>query len=97
MSDLTDLEICKKIAEIEGVKIEIVGDHTVEMITPFHQRIYNPLTDDALCFQLLKKYRLEIETSPTHFQAYFTVSRGVTDTSLNKAICLAIIEANSNE
>ena len=84
MSELTDLEICKRIAEIEGVELFLTYDkalnkkvlvntymdkgvkwhHAAESEECFFTRVYsmpseykkafyNPLTDDALCFQLM--------------------------------------------
>ena len=60
MSELTDLEICKRIAEIEGftfctggkyARVEVRRDNTVYGYVDF-----NPLTDKALCFDLMVKY-----------------------------------------
>ena len=95
--ELTDLEICKRIAEIEGISnpscdgsdiYANVGDDDL----PIWGR-YNPLTDDALCFQLMVKYK--VWTSPSK---PFTTTRAglkiIQNASVNKAICLAIIEAN---
>jgi hypothetical protein len=76
MQELTDLEICQRIAEIEGVKdrIEatmmairqssyqsIVATGTVTSQQTFDD-IYNPLTDNALCLGLIDKYNVSINT-----------------------------------
>jgi len=72
----------------------------------FKHNKYNPLTDDALCFQLSKKYNVSL----MHYEEYSTAriwddpednpiadfSNINNDTSLNKAICLAIIEAHKD-
>lgn len=110
---LTDLEICKRIAEIEGLEFYLLesGGDTYPMTKLFttdankkewsNSKDYNPLTDDALCFQLMIKYNVLREaTGNKSFQAvicnwgsgseYF---RGTGET-LNKAICLAIIESS---
>ena len=112
---MNNLEICKRIAEIEGVYyIETKGD------VPFLGLIepndftgtppeligeYNPLTDKALCFDLMVKYKVvmawlwdELDGTP-HYDAF--ISNGNLDNDCfqsknpNKAICLAIIEAHS--
>lgn len=62
---------------------------------------YNPLEDDALCYRLMIKYNVLRElTGNKTFRAVICnwgkgseYYRGVGDT-LNKAICLAIIEAH---
>ena len=114
MNELTDLEICKRIAEIEGVKdgidkavnkSELALMKYTEVITTSLQEfcdIYNPLTDDALCFRLMVKYEVDIDF-------YLDVARIQSDYSdgrpskgqqsfaggfINQAICLAIIKAN---
>lgn len=76
MTELTDLDICKKIAEIEGVNYEIRKDEDdadgyVHPVVKSHVKIlskeywmgeeYNPLTDDALCINLAKKHKLCID------------------------------------
>jgi hypothetical protein len=76
---------------------------------------YNPLTDDALCFQLTKKYRVSIDYFEDWqrqgedkdvlarleiglgIHALGTVDFCKNDDSLNKAICLAIIEAHKDQ
>ena len=77
MSELTDLEICKRIAEIEGINFttcikkstyphrEAVYHRLYEGTRPATMyskaiREYNPLTDDALCFQLMVKHSVEL-------------------------------------
>lgn len=87
MEELTDLEICKKIAEIEGVKAhefrgsivlsedynEVVnsvasGRYSPEQVAKLIARWeYSPLTDDALCFQLMVKHEVEREYEPYDF------------------------------
>ena len=51
----------------------------------------DPSVMNALCFHLIQKYRLEIETNPTHFQVYYMLARGIIDESLQRAVCLALI------
>jgi len=102
---MTDLEICKRIAEIEHGSAYIDGDDTGNFINLNHPmsdrggEMYNPLTDKALCFDLMVKYKASV----FHEYDYAAVVccdsgeavGGVTLTeSPNKAICLAIIEAH---
>jgi hypothetical protein len=137
MNELTDLEICKRIAEIEGIELfnsySIIFDkkalinmymdkgtkwhHAAENEecfftkvytnpSQYHKAIYNPLTDDALCLQLIDKYNVSINThfwNPSVKQCYiirqvnFEMLTGKTfsinDLGLKKAACLAIIES----
>lgn len=107
---LTDLEICKKIAEIEG-HLSIDNDslfaqsHRVKIIVHGEGRtlLYNPLTDDALCFQLMVKYKMQLTNISKNGCEYICYKQNVyvnvNNTtkgikSPNKAICLAIIKAN---
>ena len=113
---LTDLEICKRIAEIEksddsvncyqhesdGICIDAI------MCGMVFREAYNPLTDDALCFKLMVKYEINLTSIDNVYddktdREYTCFKQGayqnVTNTlsineSPNKAICLAIIEAN---
>ena len=117
MSELTDLEVCKRIAEIEGIRVDtnIYGKDEKCSMIDFPESdgrggggypTYNPLTDDALCFQLMIKYKVicvwlwdEINGTP-HYDA--SICNGNLDAECfqsknpNKAICLAIIEANKS-
>lgn len=71
MDKLTDLEICKKIAEIEGITVVQVVDERQNKVYLNHQTAgaygivlhgeYNPLTDDALCFRLQFKHKITCE------------------------------------
>lgn len=124
MNELTELEICKRVAEIEGLDFYLVKscDITYPSIKVWHdsvlkdkcvpkkyfeQRDYNPLTDDALCFQLSDKYNVSIMHYEEHSTARIwddpednpiaDISTINNDTNLNKAICLAIIEAHKDK
>jgi len=132
---MNDLDICKRIAEIESVEVdEIANNFLIKKDITFGLRVnvsieftrcktiedynkveeerkdclYNPLTDDALCFQLMVKYTVEL--SPLFSGCWSaTVAKTYTfdeqldyklcptwlDESPNKAICLAIIEAHN--
>ena len=108
MSELTDLEICKCIAEIECVKFTVVGGEIAADTFQVHELfscahmgfIFNPLADDALCFKLMIKYSVKpgfTECPAGTGKAYYAdFSDGACVTEYcstpNKAIFLAIIE-----
>lgn len=65
--------------------------------------IYNPLTDDALCFKLMVKHKVSVDFTdgkfnPVRCQAFYNQKelRCKQDKNPNKAICLAIIEAHKD-
>ena len=67
MKELTDLELCKRIAEIEGAgKIHFLDveyyEYPLYIDDDEDRRAYyrNPLVDDALCQQLIKKYSVSM-------------------------------------
>jgi len=108
----TDLEICKRIAEIEGEEVTVRFDWDDNLRTQlsygseFEDRMpeYNPLKDDALCFQLMVKYDCDLispyrPNNDTHWECQIFTDNcadavSIYDDSPNKAICLAIIEAH---
>ena len=102
MDKLTDLEICKRIAEIEGAKETLYSysnfNTPKELTAVFDSSTvfnYNPLTDDALCFKLMVKYNVWRWSNPTEgkFNACIkNVNGWVSAKTLNRAICLAIIK-----
>lgn len=109
---MTDLEICKRMAEIKGL---IISNHSIDIDDLWvHTRKYkdssvtffNPLSDDALCFQLMVEFNVDVqhytdkgytECTMWEYQGNFFVDEisRVSDKSTNKAICLAIIEAHN--
>lgn len=67
MSKLTNLEICKKIADIEGLTYDVVPAWPSDKnSTIFASRgdvelgKFDPIGDGALCFQYLEKYDFDI-------------------------------------
>ena len=67
MSELTDLQICKRIAEIEFDDLIGCYEHEFDgicidkpMCGMVFREAYNPLTDDALLNQLIFKYEISI-------------------------------------
>ena len=118
MTKLTDLEICKRLADIECKEFYLLqsGGEAYPLIKKWEDSVftgkglpkkyftpehYNPLTDDALCFKLMVKYKVEAEFYPDDtVDARVTdlmisrVRNNVTGENLNHAVCLAIIEAH---
>jgi hypothetical protein len=100
MNELTDLEICQRIAEIEGIQNQIEQADTQHpyIYSEELNAEYDPLTDDALCFKLMIKY--DIAPFKCEFGGYECVydvdlvlsgSGVVNDENANRAICIAII------
>ena len=104
MNKLSDLELCKKIAEIEGYESDHI-DITIGVIWVLDGHAaseFNPLTDDALCFQLMVKYKIQFMPSKFTPRCDGRKQFGAVSDDLilrsnnpNKAICLAIVEANN--
>ena len=104
-----NLEICKRIAEIEGLIIapySPVSDwlmvHTMQTVdssvTPF-----DPLTDDALCFKFAVDDKMMlswVECPAGSGKAYFVnvgdKSTDYCDTP-NRAVCMAKLKVFSND
>ncbi len=106
MTYINDLEICARIAEIEGLKYRVNKNLQAVMTgSKWDSCEYNPLEDDALCFQLMVKY--ETGCSPcgrivySDKKVYCAKAKDGKElqmhTSPNKAICLAIIEAHKDD
>ena len=98
---VTDLETCKRIAEIEGIELSSDGiSHNINFNTSTAPLIYNPLTDDALCFKLMIKYKITMNWHTDGYKAWVMIkakSYSAAAKTANKAICLAIIEANKEK
>ena len=108
MNKLADLEICKRIAEIEGLmfctgnryaRIEIWLDGKV-----YKYKKFNPLTDDALCFKLMVKYEVSLTYGDYAVNAEILIEREGGDYSFTsqaycpkRAICLAIIKSKDSK
>jgi hypothetical protein len=102
MNKLTDLEICKRIAEIEGylrIRVSRVTVQVSNSICDDDFELYNPLTDDALIFNLAFTHKVKIDyfdecvylAKPRTLASYRFNKNEIA--SLRKAICLAIIES----
>lgn len=107
MEELTDLEICKKIAEIEGLESDGGDPHRIHIEVDGQSRTmqWDPLGDcagdKALCFDLMIEYGIELNYTACPAGSgtlYFanTPSNLSSDycESPSKAICLAIIKAH---
>jgi hypothetical protein len=99
MTELTDLKICQRIAQIEGIQNQIEQADTQHpyIYSEELNAEYDPLTDDALCFKLMIKYNVSFWQNDGIFifcakvrNADFRVVRVKLP---NLAICLAIIES----
>jgi hypothetical protein len=102
MNESTDLEICQRIAKIEGVKVRkcdgviCILEATGSSLMKIPTTEYNPLTDDALCFKLMVKHEISIiNISEGLFMVQCKMITVDTSDSVNikKAICLAIIKS----
>ena len=101
---MNDIDICKRIAEIDGVDFQCNDERVMywrdEENSPVET--YNPLTDDALCFRLMVKYDMPPFKLPDYelYECVYDMdlilsgAGSIVDKSPNKAILLAIIEAN---
>ena len=105
MNELTDLEICKPIAEIENVEFrvqngKVLPEDPAQVITSKLTDVYNPLTDDALCFRLMVKYKIWRWSNPAKGKFNVCIKNfagWISAETLNKAICLAIIESKKSK
>jgi hypothetical protein len=100
MNELTDLEICKRLAEIEGYKkTGTVWGECVIVSNEDDTTSFNPLTDDALCFKLMIKYKVSLTYGEYAVNAEILIEKEDGDYSFSsqtycpkRAICLAIIK-----
>ena len=104
MNELTDLEICQRIAEIENRVISGIGSLNVFVKCEPSQvgnEQYDPLADDALCFRLMLKYDMPPMKSETNnlYDCVFDINKAISGAGIisnespHKAICLAIIKS----
>ena len=106
MTDLTDLEICRRIAEIEGEIVTIKYEWDEQLRTRLcwgiegqdRAKEFNPLTDDALCFKLMVKYKISLIQHQNNTAVYCICNHDEKQATIamanpKRAICLAIIES----
>ncbi len=94
--ELTDLQINKRIAEIEDARTYQIGLHIY-----IGKDEYNPLTDDALLKQLIFKYKVSIDFNQEYVSitdnGLFVINYGVMGIDVERAVLLCIIEAKAND
>lgn len=102
MTTLTDLQICKRIAEIEGLIISSFSPcsdwlmvHTLQTVDS-SVTAYDPLTDGSLCLNLMDMYSVNIKYRGGNIFARCSDSNAdwVKGNDLKMVSCLAIIEAH---
>jgi len=101
MSELTEFEICKRIAEIEGIGYSISRDMVTFKPCGWPET-YNPLTDDGLITNLIFKHEVNVDhySGVVYIDSDYTGRPPVAKVSfdglegMKKAVCLVIIEAN---
>lgn len=96
---MDDLDICKRIAKIEGVELLGPNKLNYKPVNTMCAVIYNPLEDDALCFKLMLKYKIDFSTLEDSGKYYvsWVLDGNLIEENANKAICLAIIELNKGK
>ncbi len=108
MNKLVDLEICRRIAEIEGFEFDVINGSIhakpftiTEVFSCAHTGfIFNPLTDEALWVKLVEKY--EVSISFVFCKVLINLNgvheRNFSDRlSLRRSAMLVIIEAHKGE
>ena len=98
---MDDLDIGKRIAQIDGVQCQIEQADTTHayLYSEDLKSEYNPLEDDALCFKLMVKYRIDFSTlegSGKHYVSW-ALHGNLIEENPNKAICIAVIELNKGK
>ena len=107
---MTDLELCKAIAAIEGIEVTeeyvgTMGDLITVPPQPFYPQPYDPLTDKAVLWDLTVKYKVEVDyavpevTIHKHFLNavfQFTFSFDSIE-DLPRTILKVIIKANADD
>ena len=105
MSELTDLELCKRISEIDGVPTQFVGGRLITVNVNGGVGVnYNPLTNKALLFDLMVKNKVWVDhgevccfTLGNDGDSDFATSCvSFKDIPLPHAILTAILEANND-
>ena len=87
--EMDDLTLCKRITEIDNVKVS-QGQHgqgPVYLWDYERQEVYNPLINSAQIFDLMVKYKHDLDMDD-HFMY-------VKDSDIPRAILTAIVEANN--
>jgi hypothetical protein len=105
---LTDLDLCKRIAEIENYDPKMFWVERESAFRLFTGEYWNPLTNKALLFDLMLKYNIEFDRHPQQpkvgyvncmvvIDGFVTQNGGIffgSDDQLPRAILECIVEAN---
>ncbi len=100
---LTDLDLCKRVAEIDGFETKIVKDALRVGFTignsPVMWGDFNPLTNKALLFDLMVKHRISLVMNGNGDNHAFEMSADndifqPDDALIPRAILECIVEAN---
>ena len=99
---MDDLEICKRIADIDGVGVEFKKPYNAYFLKGVSGEYepegeYNPLTDDALCFGFIVNDKIEIEFDSDLNFVCAIGDAWVNDENLNRAICMVKIKAHKDQ
>ena len=99
---MNDLEICKAIANIEGVEFAVIKNKSgYEFLQPTNLKLclmYDPLADDGLCFRMMIQHEIEMYKIEDHYYCEWIGSNTtVNDKSPRKSLCLAIIAKYARE
>jgi hypothetical protein len=96
MNELTDLEICKRIAEIEGCPLPFLASGNYGKDSWVIAA--NPLTDNALCFSLMLRHQVSVTYGEYAVNAEILIEKEDGENFFSaqaycprRAICLAII------
>jgi hypothetical protein len=100
MNELTDLEICQRIAQIEGIQNQIEQADTQHpyIYSEELNAEYNPLTDNSLCFSLMLRHEVSLTYGEYAVNAEILIEKEDGEHSFatqaycpKRAICLAIV------
>lgn len=99
---LTDLELCRRIAEIEGVTVDAIDGEYLGIHGKYDIEEYNPLTNKALLFDLMVKHAVEVHYDYSNCVAYrdgreVGLVRFDIGSELPRAILECIVESKSNQ
>ena len=106
--ELSDLEICKRIAEIEGLdfSVESYGVFTSEFNVNYNSHEstqYDPVNKNDLCIALMEKYEIakivkgNIDGSKISIALDYEYYKDYPEKLDNREVLLAIIEAHKEQ
>ena len=110
MSELTDLEIVRRLANLAGYNLNEYCEKTGFTSCSFIDKnklqmghiSYNPLTNKSLCFDLMIKHGIDFQHKEVNSRCFVAMDSnsetlGECDENPQRAICLAIIKKESNK